>query len=403
MLVPNLLDTSSLSDMQQQESSDHHSKYDSKSIPLLQTMSAQFRELELPLSLDKRYILKQAPVFVPPHEYVVFPVRLAQYDNPHTIFQQAPTSVNQNSIGSYVHSSGTQQPPDVVTLEHYQQRPQHLTRTSPTRTTPPAPESEWDGRSDDPSRMHIRQFDHPYDNTARQALWMNKWAHQDYNATSNDRTQNNVMRIPVSAQHLAAASLVSDPQQYQTMMKQNSQRHQDQGENDTDLTSITKDSEDEYGNATQSDFRSSPRRHEVSFRKNSLDESVSLPIMSTDGGGDFGRGYDFRAPSRETVRDETPTYDTRDFPKEYYRGSPVHDSSIHPGGTPPTQMSPPTSNGFQQQQQPPPLQTSTLRSSVSMRRYLDDSNPNNAQEIEDEDRERYATSGKKRETRLRVK
>ncbi|CAF4702619.1 unnamed protein product, partial [Rotaria magnacalcarata] len=70
MITPLLLDTSSLTNIKQQELNNDHTKYDSASIPLLQTMSAQLHELELPISLDKRYLLKQAPLFVPPHEYV---------------------------------------------------------------------------------------------------------------------------------------------------------------------------------------------------------------------------------------------------------------------------------------------------------------------------------------------
>ncbi|CAF4434517.1 unnamed protein product, partial [Adineta steineri] len=102
MLIPLLLDTSSLTNIKKQELNNDHTKYDSTSIPLVQTMSAQLRELELPTSLDKRYLLKQTPLFVPPHEYVVFPVRILPNDTQQTMFQQTPTNVNNMTIGSLV-------------------------------------------------------------------------------------------------------------------------------------------------------------------------------------------------------------------------------------------------------------------------------------------------------------
>ena len=135
--------------------------------------------------------------------------------------------------------------------------------------------------------------------------------------------------------------------------QQQSRHNNDQGDNDTDLTNVTKESEDEDGGGTQSDFPSSPRRRDVSFRKNSLDESMSLPIMSNDGGGELNRSYDFRAPSRETGGDETPTYDPRDFPNEYYKEYSNHQHGHQQRSSIPSQMSPPTSNGFQQQQTQP--------------------------------------------------
>lgn len=384
MLVPNLLDTSSLSNLQQQDSMDQHSKFDSKSIPLLQTMSDKLRELELPISLDKRYILKQAPIFVPPHEYVVFPVRVVQSNNPHTMFQQAPTSVNHNSVGSFVHNSDDQQqPPDVVSLENHHQRP------SPTKTTSDTTESEWDGRSDDPQRMSIRNFDPPYDINARQALWVNGWANRDFNTASNERIQTNGIRIPANAQFLAASGIMSDPQAYQSVLRQNSRQHRDQLENDTDLTSVTKDSDDEGGNRTHSDIPSSPHRRETPLRKNSLEESMSLHFSND--GGDYSRGLDFRAPSRDTGGDESPSYDIAHFPTEYYKGPTGSGSPYRSVRTPPIQMSPPTSNGFQQQL--PLLQPSTLRSSVGSRKFMDDSDPNNAEKLAKEDREKYTIPG----------
>ena len=63
MLIPLLLDISSLTNIKQQELNNDHTKYDSTSIPLLQTMSTQLRELELPTVLDKRYLLKQTLPF----------------------------------------------------------------------------------------------------------------------------------------------------------------------------------------------------------------------------------------------------------------------------------------------------------------------------------------------------
>lgn len=389
ILVPLLLDTSSLTNANQKEVSPQDARFDSTSIPLLQTMSSQLRELQLPISLDKRYLLKQAPVFVPPHEYVVFPVRMAQYDNQQTMFQQTPTSVNQNTVGSFVNSSTGQQPPDVVSLEHHHQRNHPLSTSSPN---PPSnhPSVEWDGRSDDPSRSHIRQFDPPYADGARQAIWMSDWANRNFTTTTNDRVQPHGMRIPTSAQFLAAASLVSDPHRYETALKQH-HHHQrkpyhDQADNDTDLTNVTKDSEDDDANGLQSDFASSPRRRDVSFRKNSLEESMSLPIMSNDGDGELIRSHDFRAPSRETGGDETPTYDPREFPTHYYKEPIRSDRTYPPRASPAPQMSPPTSNGFQQLPTP-------IRSSTSNRRFLDDSDPFIDARLEQEERDKYAAPG----------
>ena len=388
ILVPLLLDTSSLTNDNQKDASAQETRFDSASIPLLQTMSSQLRELQLPISLDKRYLLKQAPVFVPPHEYVVFPVRMAQYDNQQTMFQQTPTSVNQNAVGSFVNSSTGHQPPDVVSLEHH-----HLStgNPSPHSNTPDPnhPSVEWDGRSDDPSRSHIRQFDPPYADGARQAIWMSDWANRNFTSTTNDRVQSNGMRIPTSAQFLAAASLVSDPQRYETALKQHhhqSRLDHDQADNDTDLTNVTKDSDDDDHNGLQSDLAFSPRRRDVSFRKNSLEESMSLPIMSNDGDVELMRSHDFRAPSRETGGDETPTYDPREFPTNYYKEPIRSDRTYPPRVSPATQMSPPTSNGFQQQ---PTL----LRSSTSNRRFLDDSDPFIDARLEQEERDKYAAPG----------
>jgi hypothetical protein len=389
MLIPLLLDTSSLTNTKQQELNNDHTKFDSTSIPLVQTMTEQLRELELPTSLDKRYLLKQTPLFVPPHEYVVFPVRMVQYDAQQTMFQQPPTNVNNTTVGSFVHVRSAQQPPDVVSLENHHRHNYYDADNNHNNNENPS--MEWDGRSDDPSRSHVRQFDEPYSDAARRSIWMSGWANRGFISTT-DQTQTTGMRIPVSAQFLAASSLVSDQQRYEMVVKQHHQQNKynnDQIDNDTDLTNVTKESEDEDGVGTQSDLPSSPRRRDISFRKNSLDESMSLPIMGNDGGGgggggggEYGRSYDFRAPSRETGGDETPTYDPRDFPVDYYK------ESSHPQqrSSPPTQISPPTSNGFQQQPHP-------VRQSVSDRRFLDDSDPYLPLRLEQEERDKYAMLG----------
>jgi hypothetical protein len=386
MLIPLLLDTSSLTNTKQQEL---NNKFDSTSIPLLQTMSTQLREFELPISLDKRYLLKQTPLFVPPHEYIVFPARMVQYDTQPTMFQQTPSNTNNNTVGSFVHIRSAQQPPDVVSLSHHHhhQRGHRSLDSNNNNNHNGNPSIEWDGRSDDPSRSHVRQFDEPYTDAARLSIWMTNWANRGF-ASTNDRAQTAGMRIPVSAQFLAATSLVSDQQRYEMAVKQYQQQqsrfNHDQGDNDTDLTNVTKDSDEEDGVGTQSDLQSSPRRRDVSFRKNSLEESVSLPIMGNDGGGELGRSHDFRAPSRETGGDETPTYDPRDFPTDYYKESTNHQH--HHRSSPPAQISPPTSNGFQQQPHP-------LRQSTSNRRFLDDSDPYSALRLEQEEREKYAMQG----------
>lgn len=381
MLIPLLLDTSSLANAKQQELNNDHTKFDSTSIPLIQTMSAQLRELELPSSLEKRYLLKQAPSFVPPHEYVVFPVRMVQYDAQPTMFQQTPTNVNSTAVGSFVHIRAPQQPPDVVTLESHHRHNQQSGHGEAKEHSP----MEWDGRSDDPSRSHVRQFDEPYSDAARRSIWLSGWTNRGF-ASTTDQNHATGMRVPVSAQFLAASSLISDQQRYETVVKQHQQQqqakyNQDQNDNDTDLTNVTKDSDDDNGLITQSDLPSSPRRRDVSFRKNSLDESMSLPIMNTDG-GEYGRSYDFRAPSRETGGDETPTYDLRDFPVEFYK-APTNQQER---ASPPTQISPPTSNGFQQQPNP-------VRQSLSDRRFLDDSDPYLPLKLEQEERDKYATQG----------
>ncbi|CAF3699692.1 unnamed protein product [Rotaria sordida] len=393
MLIPLLLDTSSLTNMKQQELNNDHTKFDSKSIPLLQTMSTQLRELELPINLDKRYLFKQAPLFVPPHEYIVFPVRMIPYDTQQTMFQQTPTTRNNNTIGSFVNISSTQQPPGVVTLENHHRRnyfnSDSNNNTTTTNNNNGNPSMEWDGRSDDPSRSYVRQFDEPYDEAARRSIWMVGWANRDF-TTTTDQTQTTNMRIPVSAQFLASSSLVSDPQHYTTIVKQHSQQmkfNNDQGENDSDLTNVTKDSEDDDGSHTQSDLPSSPRRRDISFRKNSLEESVSLPVMSNDGGGDLGRSHDFRAPSRETGIDETLTYDPRDILADY-KESPGHQHRNQQRSSPISHISPSTTNGFQQQPSP-----HSVRQSYSDRRFLDDSDPYLALRLEQEEREKYALIG----------
>ena len=385
MLIPLLLDTSSLANTKQQELNNDHTKFDSASIPLIQTMSAQLRELELPISLEKRYLLKQIPSFVPPHDYVVFPARMVQYDAQPTMFQQAPTNVNSTTVGSFVNIRATQQPPNVVTLENHHRQNHHSSDGDAKEHS----SLEWDGRSDDPARSHVRQFDEPYSDAARRSIWMSGWANRGFASTTTDQNHTTGMRVPVSAQFLAASSLISDQQRYETVVKQYQQQqqaqaryNQDQLDNDTDLTNVTKDSDDENGLVTQSDLPSSPRRRDVSFRKNSLDESMSLPIMGNDGGGEYGRSYDFRAPSRETGGDETPTYDPRDFPVDFYKGSP----HLEQRSSPPTQISPPTSNGFQQQPHP-------VRQSLSDRRFLDDSDPYLPLRLEQEERDKYAVQG----------
>jgi hypothetical protein len=108
--------------------------------------------------------------------------------------------------------------------------------------------------------------------------------------------------------------------------------------------------------------------------------------MGTDGGGEHGRSYDFRAPSRETGGDETPTYDSRDFPVDYYKESSTHQHGHQQRSSPSIQISPPTSNGFQQQTQP-------VRQSFSDRRFLDDSDPLAALRLEQEERDKYAMQG----------
>ncbi|CAF2630558.1 unnamed protein product [Rotaria sp. Silwood2] len=387
MLIPLLLDTSSLTNTKQQELNNDHTKFDSKSIPLLQTMSTQLRELELPISLDKRYLLKQSPLFVPPHEYIVFPVRMVPYDAQQTMFQQTPTSINNTTIGSFVNTSSTQQPPGVVILENHHRRNYSNSDSNNNNNNNAGNLSmEWDGRSDDPSRSYVRQFDEPYAEAARRSIWMVGWANRDF-TTTTDQTQTTGMRIPVSAQFLASSSLVSDPQHYETLVKQHSQQtklNNDQADNDTDLTNVTKDSEDDDGSHTQSDFPSSPRRRDVSFRRNSLEESVSLPVMSNDGGGDFGRSHDFRAPSRETGIDETLTYDPRDMLADY-KDSTGHQPRYQQRSSPPSHISPSTTNGFQQQQSP-----HSVRQSNSDRRFLDDSDPYLPLRLEQEEREKYA-------------
>ena len=382
VIIPLLFDTSSLSNSHQQESNGDHSKFDTKSIPLVQSMANQLRELELPISLDKRYFIKQAPVFAAAHEYMVFPVQMVPSEVQPSMFQQAPGNVDSSAVGTFVHTSGThQQPPDVVSLEH------HHGYRHPTsgRTNPTAhPSIEWDGRSNDPSRSHVRQFDEPHADAARLGIWMSNWSHRDFPSTQ-DRTATSGMRIPITAQFLAATPLISDQQKYAMVLKQHQQKrkyHNDAADNDTDLTSVTKESDEDDGNGTQSDFPSSPRRRDGSFRKNSLEESMSLPIMSADPGGDLGRSHDFRAPSRETIGDETPTYDLREFPTDYIRG-PVdlgHGHGERASSLAP--MSPPTSNGFHQQPLP-------LTSSTSNRRFLDDSDPFVSVRLEQEDQEKY--------------
>ncbi|CAF2043567.1 unnamed protein product [Rotaria magnacalcarata] len=393
MITPLLLDTSSLTNIKQQELNNDHTKYDSTSIPLLQTMSAQLHELELPISLDKRYLLKQAPLFVPPHEYVVFPVRMVPYDAQQTMFQQTPSSVNNTTVGSFVNISSTQQPPSVVSLAN-QHRRNYYSSDSHTHdmntNSNGNPVMEWDGRSDDPSRSHVRQFDEPYSEAARRSIWMVGWANRGF-TTTTDQTQSVGMRIPVSAQFLAASSLVSDPQHYEATVKKHplqNKNSNDQADNDTDLTNITKDSEDDDGGRTQSDLPSSPRRRDASFRKNSLEESVSLPMMSTDGGGDLGRSYDIRAPSRETGGDETPTYDPRDFPTDFYKGSTVQQNKYQQRSSPIPHISPSTTNEFQRQQSP-----HSVRQSMSDRRFLDDSDPYATLRLEQEEREKYSMNG----------
>lgn len=393
LLIPLLLDTSSLSNVKQQEQNIDPTKYDTKSIPLLQTMSAQLRELELPTSLDKRYLLKQPPLFVPPHDYVVFPVRIIPYDTQQTMFQQPSSNVNNTTVGSFVNMTPSNQPPGVITLENHHRRSYHNpdgNTGDPTDSTNPV--GEWDGRSDDPSRSHVRQFDEPYAEAARRSIWMLGWAHRGF-TTTNDQTQTAGMRIPVSAQFLAASSLVSDQQRYENVVKQNGAKQKspnDQMDIDTDLTNITKDSEDDEAGRTQSDLPSSPRRRDVSNRKNSLEESISLPMMSTDGGGDLGRSFDVRAPSRETGGDETPTYDVRDFPTEYYKGPAAYQPKHQQRSSPTAHFSPSTTNEFQRQESP-----RVVRSSTSERRFLDDSDPYAALRREQEERERYSMIGKK--------
>jgi hypothetical protein len=307
---------------------------------------------------------------------------MVQYDAQQTMFQQTPTNFNNTTVGNFVHIHSTQQPPGVVSLENHPRRNYYNTNGENNQH----PSTEWDGRSDDPSRSHVRQFDEPYSDAARRSIWMAGWANRGFISTT-DQNPTTGMRIPVSAQFLAASSLISDQQRYEMVVKQHQQQtkyNNDQVDNDTDLTNVTKESDDEDGIGTQSDLPSSPRRRDVSFRKNSLDESMSLPIMGNDGsgGGEYGRSYDFRVPSRETGGDETPTYDPRDFPVDYYKES----SNRQQRSTPTTQMSPPTSNGFQQQSQP-------VRQSLSDRRFLDDSDPYLPLRLEQEERDKYAMQG----------
>ena len=390
VVIPLLLDTSSLTHTHQQETNHDHSKFDTKSIPLVQSMAHQLRELELPLSLDKRYFLKQVPVLAATHEYIVFPVQMVPSDAQPSMFQQAPSNVDSSAVGSFVHTSGAhQQPPDVVPLEHHHGHRQPAGgRADPNANPSSHPSIEWDGRSNDPSRSHVRQFDEPHADAARLGIWMSNWSNRDFPSTQ-DRTPTSGMRIPVTAQFLAATPLISDQQKYAMVLKQHQQKrkyHNDPADNDTDLTNVTKDSEEDDGNGTQSDFPSSPRRRDGSFRKNSLEESMSLPIMSADPGGDLGRSHDFRAPSRETIGDETPTYDLREFPTDYSRGPAYHGRDDEERASPLAPMSPPTSNGFHQQPHP-------LTSSTSNRRFLDDSDPYMSARLEQEDQEKYTVQG----------
>ena len=47
---------------------------------------------------------------------------------------------------------------------------------------------EWDGRSDDPSRSHIRQFDEPHSDAARRSIWMTGWANRNFSSTTDQTT-----------------------------------------------------------------------------------------------------------------------------------------------------------------------------------------------------------------------
>jgi hypothetical protein len=389
-----LLDKS-IDNNNQNESIEQQTKFDSKSIPLLHTMSAQLRELELPTSLYKRYLFKSAPVFVPSHEYIVFPMQMSHYDNRQTMFEQSPNNVNRNTIGSYVHAPIVQQPPQAILLEQYQQRDRRSLHTDQHSTSNSndhnRPSIEWDGRSDDPSRSHIRQFDMPYQDHARQAIWINNWAHGKFTTTTDDRGPINGIRIPASAQFIAAAAIVGDASRYENIFK-NQQRNipynHDQAENDTDLTSITKDSDND--NDTQQYLPSSPRRREVSFRKSSVEESTSLPIMSNDQAGELARSFDFRAPSRETAGDETPTYNVRDFPTHYYDGPDHADINYRQMSSPHSNRSSPVAHGHRQQQR----HRRTVQPSLDSQRFLDDTDPYKMVQLEQEEHDRYTQSGR---------
>ena len=379
MLIQQLLDTSSVTNIRQQELNNDHTKFDSKSIPLLHTMSTQLREFQLPQNLDKQYLLKQPPPFLSPREYVVFPARMIPYDVQRTMFQQAPSSVNNTTVGNFVHTPSTHQVPDVISLQHYYGHNYHNSDGNNNNTDTNSNENpliEWDRRSDDPSTTYVRQFDESYSEVARHSIWMVGWANRGF-TTSNDQVQKAGMRIPISAQFLTASALISDPQRNETVLKQHRQQtkyNNDQLDNDTDLTNVTKESDDEDGVDTQSDLPSSPRRRDASHRRNSIEDSMSIPIMSNNGGGDFGRSHDFRAPSRETGGDETPTYDPRDFPTDYYKESAGYQPRYQSKSSLSSQTFAQAASGYQQQQQQrQPIQQ--VQQSLNGHRFVDDSDP----------------------------
>lgn len=385
-LLPFLHDQAPLDDLNRRETSNHDLKFDAKSIPLLSSMTKDFREFELLTSLDKRFMKKQLPNFIPPSEYVVFPVRVVEYDNQRTMFRLNPAHSRGNTIGSFVHQNKNEHPPDVITLDSNHQHDQNSRVEESNTYSRTNDATTWDGRSNDPSRSYIRQFDPPYDEDARQAIWMSQWNQQPLNVI-NERPQNNAMRVPLSAQTIISTRVLSDSDGYENALRRNEKlkSNYDNSEQDSNFTDVTKDNDDEIP-PTLTELASSPRRPDFHPRKNSLDESMSIPLMSTDGQGDFYRNHDYRAPSRETIADDTPTYDIADFPTTYYGDSKRHNNQLSPRHGQSQPLSPPTSNGFQQQQQP-----NTLRLSLNDRRLLEDIDPSGIERRELEERDRYAT------------
>ncbi|CAF0987159.1 unnamed protein product, partial [Didymodactylos carnosus] len=405
VLIPLLLDTSSLSDKK---------NVSDNVVPLLHTMSDRLRGIELPPSLEKRYLLKQSYeslISSKPHEYVVFPVRTLRLDAQPSLFQNNRDQL----IGTYNIETHGQQP-NVITLNRNNQ---HHNRNGSNQNSSTQYGEQWDGRSDEPSRSYVRQFDEPYTNSARLSIWMTNFANRDFSTLNEAQHSESTvksttgLRIPVSAQFLSATSLISDQQQYESTMKRRLEasaynfdsgrkfnpQQQDKGSNgnDTSLTNVTKDS-DVPSPEDFSEAISSPRRikkdtirpnatdgvHDLSY---TLDESITLPISVVGGDEDIKNETDrFRASSREAYSMATDigsegTYDLREFPTEYYKArqmSPRHHSTARKSPTKVSIKSP---------------DNSTARQSMNSRRFFDDSDPYAETRIEQEETEKYSIPG----------